>query len=120
MEIGRSTTTTFSIALEMAATVEGSVDLKTDLTWTDEELENTRKMVTLHVGPIEIPVNKEVVIYSLRLEANLPGTDEKFFQYISRRHLISMSNCTNEKKCQTEYDSDDDSNTVMTVLANPG
>ena len=82
MEIGRSDTTTFSIALEMAASVEGSVDLKTDLTWTDEELENTRKMVTLHVGPIKIPVNKEVVIYSLRLKATLPGTDEKIFDTI--------------------------------------
>ena len=117
MEIGRSDTTTFSIALEMATSIS-SISGSTDLTWTDEELENTRKMATLHVGPIQVPVNKEVVIYSLRLEATLPGTDENFFQYISRTHLISMRNCTNEKKCQTEYDSDDDSNTVMTVLAN--
>ena len=81
MEIGRSDTTTFSIALEMATSIS-SISGSTDLTWTDEELENTRKMVTLHVGPIQIPVNKEVVIYSLRLKATLPGTDEKIFDTI--------------------------------------
>ena len=64
-----------------------SADSKTDLTWTKEELENTRKMVTLHVGPIQIPVNKEVVIYSLRLKATLPGTDEKIFDTIGHNIL---------------------------------
>ena len=61
VEIGRSITTTFAIALEMATSIslpgEGSADSKTDLTCTDKELEYTRKMVTLHVGPIQIPVN---------------------------------------------------------------
>ena len=118
VEIGRSDTTTFSIALEMATSMSIPVEGKTDLTWTDEELKTTRKTVTLKVGPIDVPINKEVVIFSRRLEATLPGTDEKFFEFISRRHTISIRDCS-KKKCKTEFDSNE-SNTLMTVLANPG
>ena len=102
------------MATSMSIPVEG----KTDLTWTDEELKTTRKTVTLKVGPIDVPINKEVVIFSRRLEATLPGTDEKFFEFISRRHTISIRGCS-KKKCKTEFDSNE-SNTLMTVLANPG